>query len=455
MQFRSGAGSALLDVVLIACVAMAGNALVATTWWFQDDWHFLANALGIAPRDAGLARIVSYEVYWRAFIGLFGTSSVGWAVTRLAIHFANALLVRSLVTKLTGRPATGLLVGLLFAASPSAFECLYWASGVVDLLGVLFALVAALLWWRRERRIGPEVIAAAIIAILCKETALAVIALMAAYVARSGRATRRDVVALCAILAATAVALSALQRDMAGSGDYELAFASIPRNLAVYGYWLIVPGPLMKSVAIHSSAAIVVGSAFWALWATVGVLLHRRGNPWPLSAGGVALLVLLPALLVGDHAVPRYVYAAAPAFLLAVVSSCGALSEATVPTRIAAAMIAAVFAWTTTAYHVDARSPSGKPMHRYVAKREIASMALRTINRQMPPGARNLALIVTPRAIKDEVSLLQDAIADDLAVRVIFGNDFEIHWVSNVEDADPNAVVFLVEGMVLRAMDGR
>lgn len=454
IPFRSATRSALLDFVLIAFVAVAGHALVATTWWFQDDWHFLANALGIAPRGAGLARIVSYEVYWRIFVRMFGTSSIGWAATRLAMHLANALLVRALVTKVTGRPATGFLVGLLFAASPAAFECLYWASGAVDLLGVLFALLAFLLWWRRERRIGLEVVVAVVVAILCKETVLAVIALMVAFVARSRNATSRDVVALSIILAATAVALGALQQDMAESGDYALVISTIPRNLAIYGYWLIVPGPLMKSVAIHSASAVVVGSVFWVAWATIGFLLRLRGNPWPLAAGGVALLVLFPALLVGDHAVPRYVYAAVPAFMLAVVSSCCALPAVSVPTKVAMAMIAAVFAWTTTAYDVDARSPGGRPLHRYVAKREIASMALRTINRGMPPGTQKIALVVAARANKDEVSLLQDAIADDLAVRVVFGADLEVRWIARAEDSAPGEAVFLVEGMALRAIGG-
>lgn len=445
--------TSLLDGILYAAVVTAGFFLVATTWWFQDDWHFLANAMGIAPRGAGLARFVSYEAYWRLFMPVFGVSSIGWAASRLVIHLVNALLVRAITARVTGQPASGFAVGLLFAASPLAFECLYWASGVVDLLGTMFALLAVLLWLRGGRRIGMAVVVAAIVAAFSKETAVAVVVLLAVHAADRRQASTRELVLVIVTIAAAAAALVSLQADMGRSGDYALSLAAVPRNLAIYGYWLVAPPSLLKSVAIHSSWSVVIGAAVWIAWGAVGLVLHRRGRGLPAAVGLMAVMVLLPAMLVGDHAVPRYVYAAVPAFLIAVVSAVGGVERIGAPQRIAAAFLAAVFAWTATAYHVDSRWPDGRPLHRYVVKREISAMAMRVIGRRPPGAVGGVALVVSPRANREEVALLQDAIGGELGIRVLFGPDTQVRWLSTPEDAGLTASVFLVEGMTMRPLD--
>lgn len=444
----------ILDGAMYAVVVFAGYFLVATSWWFQDDWHFLANALDIAPRDSGLARFVSYELYWRLFIDLFGVSSVGWAATRLLIHLGNALLVRAIAGRVTNQPAAGFAAGLLFAVSPLAFECLYWASGVVDLIGTLTAFLAFQLWLRGDRRIGPAVAIATIVAVFSKETGLAVVALLALHAASGRRASPRELAFVIVLVAAAVAALAALHADMERSGDYALTIAKIPRNLAVYGYWLISPPSLMKSVAIHSPLTIAVGACVWIVWAVAGMVAHRRGNHVPAQAEIFALLVLAPAMLVGDHAVPRYVYAACPAFLVAVVSVIGGIRGLSIPRRASVAFLAAVFAWTATAYQVDARWPSGRPHHRYVAKREISTMAMRAIAQQGPRDSASVALVVSARANRDEVALLQDAIGNDLGVRVLFGAGIDVRWIAQPEDADPGAVIMLVEGMTMRPFGG-
>lgn len=451
-RVSSGARAVLADAVLYGIVVCAGFGLVTTTWWFQDDWHFLANALGIAPRGTGLARFVSYELYWRALIGPLGTGAIGWAVTRLLIHWANALLVRAIAARLTGREASGFLAGLLFAASPLAFECLYWASGAVDLLGLFFVLLAVQLWLRSDRRITVPVILAAVAGVFSKESALAFLALLVYRAARDRRMPPRELAGVVAVLAAAAVAVTGLQRHMAAAGDYDLSWASVPRNLAIYGYWLVAPPPLMKSVALHSATSVGIGLGVWAAWIAAGAVLARRGNALPAQAGLAAFAVLVPSLLVGDHAVPRYVYAASPAFVVALVACCGGFGLATPGRKILAALLAAMVAWTTAAYQVDARWPNGRPLHRYVAKREIAVNAVRTL-RQAPGGtARRIAFVVPARADRGEVSLLRDAIADDLAVRVMFGAGSRAVWVDRPEDAPPGAEMYAVEGFALRAL---
>ncbi len=444
--------TAIVDAALYTVVVLAGYFLVATTWWFQDDWHFLANAMGIAARDAGLARFVSYEVYWRLFIGLFGASSVGWAATRLVIHFLSALLVRSIAGRLTGQPATGFAVGLLFAASPLAFECLYWASGVVDLLGVLFALLAFALWQRGGWQIGPAVALATVIGVFSKETALALVVLLGVHAAHGRRASTRELMYVVVVLVAAVVAVTALQSDMARSGDYGLAARLAPRNLALYGYWLIAPPSMLKSVAIHSPTTMVIGALVWFAWAAAGAIQHRHGNRLPAQAGCVALLILLPALLIGDHAVPRYVYAATPAFWVAIAAAVGGLNRINLPQKAVAALMAVVFAWSATAYQIDARLPSGRPLHRYVAKREISAMAMRVVGQQRAQCVGGVALVISPRSDRGEVALLQDAIGDDLGIRVLFGRDIEVHWSTEAGNARPGAAAFRVDGLIIRPL---
>ena len=75
----------------IVLVGVLGYIAVVKTWFFHDDWVFLADAAGIAERDQSFVRIVSYDWYWRIFYPVFGLHQWGWALTRLVMHAVSSL----------------------------------------------------------------------------------------------------------------------------------------------------------------------------------------------------------------------------------------------------------------------------------------------------------------------------------------------------------------------------
>lgn len=56
--------------VLLA--AVVSYVTVTRTFWFHDDWYFLAHAAHLADLTKGGSRWVSYEGYWKLFFPVFG-----------------------------------------------------------------------------------------------------------------------------------------------------------------------------------------------------------------------------------------------------------------------------------------------------------------------------------------------------------------------------------------------
>lgn len=116
---------------------------------------------------------------------LFGLWEPGWHLMNLAVHTGATLAVYYLLRRLCGHWTTAALAAFLFGVHPVHVESVAWISGIPDPLAALF-YVPALLWYVRYREGGGrKFLASSLLAyglsVLCKETALALPLVLAAW----------------------------------------------------------------------------------------------------------------------------------------------------------------------------------------------------------------------------------------------------------------------------------
>jgi hypothetical protein len=435
-----------LPVILVAVV---GHLPVLHSWWLHDDWIFLADAAGVVDRGGGLVRPVAYLAYWRLLYPLFGLVPWPWAVTRLALHAGSALLVGRLAERAGLDRRGGTAAALLFAASPIAFESLVWGTGAVELLGGLLVLAALERWLAPAPRARTAALALAAAAVLTKEAGLLLAPVFAWDLARRRQLASPAGAGVAALAVLSMAAVVMVFRDLGAAPDYGVNPGEAPRNLLVFGSWLLTPGPLLQPGTLHTVTGLVTGASAWALWA-VAVRLVRPGRRRAAAAAlALGLLGLVPVLVTGDHAVPRYLYFsyAGVCVTAALLVWPGRGPDNRTLALLTVLMLAAAVGGTR--YQLDARHPSGRPLHRLVFKEEMSRVACRTIlEAGVGPGDRVVFLAdpATPKADRD---LLRDVLGDDRAVRLLTGKETAAAWRDRLEPADRGSHVFLVRGLML------
>lgn len=438
----SGTRRALEYVLPVVAVAILAHLAVLRTWWFHDDWVFLADAAGIADRGGSLVRVVSYHWYWHLLYPLFGLATVPWAVTRLLMHAASSLLTARLAGH-AGLDRHGqILAGLLFAASPAAFESLYWGTGAVELLGVLFSLAAVERWLAGAPRARWMALVLAALALGCKESGLLLPVVFAVDLLRR-RTGRRALMAGVAVLAALGVAAVVLMLgDFATTSDYAVDPAGIPRNFLVYGSWLATPAVLLRDATLFAPAGLLTGAVFWAAWGWYARREAVAGRPALLVCLVLAVAALVPATVLGDHAVPRYGYGPFAALAVGLVL---VLYREGGPSRRTLVLLVPMFwlvAWSGVDYHRNARYPSGRAFHRLVFKERVSQYLCRQyIQAELVDGDR--VVIVQDTSTNDEmIQVLREGGADDLALRFIVGPAASLEWVRELGPEHAGAYVF-------------
>ncbi|MCK9995471.1 MAG: hypothetical protein KAH56_04220, partial [Candidatus Krumholzibacteria bacterium] len=314
--------------------AVIGRMPALGAWWNLDDWGQLGRAAGMANlvRDSGIpARLLSQHIWWDLTWPLFGLNSDAHALARLALHGLSAVLV----TRIGARAGLGalprLLAGLLFAASPLAFTPLYWASGIQELLGAFFALLAVERWLAagtdesHSRRALLVACLAAILSMLSKESGLGLPLLFLVMMwLRIGVRLEDKAFAwamvmfmLGAAVAEGVLVMNHFAADLTGT----YATGGIDRiiiNTCAYGWWLLSPGPVLASQLYWTR--LLPGGALFVAWLIWGVIQWRHGRKLVLLTLVAALLSLGPVLVLKDRSVPYLAYLAEAAGSLALVS---------------------------------------------------------------------------------------------------------------------------------------
>ena len=290
---RRLAEGALARPMLTAALAAAGASAntLPNQPVLDDGWAVVANPLvrafdvaGIFREQAGfaagetligpyrpVATLTNALSYW-----LHGSAPGGYHVVNVSLHVAVTILVlvlarRVLAALVPGRASTGALgAALLFALHPVHVEAVAPLVARADLLAAAGGIGALLLalgrgerWWRL-----PAAVALLALAILSKETAVAVPGLYA-------------LVALAVPAAAGLPARPGLSRPEGRRALAALAGVTVALGLALVPYLLLRPG-----------AAVAPGVASWffgrprtvvALTMTRALAEYLRLLVWPLD----------------------------------------------------------------------------------------------------------------------------------------------------------------------------
>jgi hypothetical protein len=429
-------------------VTVIGYYRVVSSWWFHDDWVFLANAAGVAARDSSLVRFVVYDIYWPLMYAMWGLNPTPYGISRLVVHVLCAVLVIRLARSLGLGRASQALSGAVFVSSPVAFESLFWGTGITEQFGTLFGLaaIAALLGSGRLRFVLSFLLV--VLSLFSKESGYFLPFLWGIISLRQGMSRGRVLAASGLLATALVVAVLLIRSDLAASGDYPLSLASIPRNLMVYGFWLVSPPQFMRGLELGSSAIALMGASLWALWALIAIREHKRGNSIVFVLLVFCILPALPATLLGDHAVPRYLYSSVPALALSVgLIGSKFMDKASILHVVPLVLLLAFYSQTATAYRLDARWPSGVPIHRLVAKEALSRRVFEILESAGPSQLQKVVFLDPLPQSNIPADLLMAAVGSDLGVKLVLGRGYTAEFRTSVAPSDRGATIIKVESL--------
>lgn len=295
--------------------------------------------------------VFSVDQYYRPLFSLlftinyalFGTRAWGWHLVNLLIHAVVAWLVFISVKELTDRKWLALITASLFAAHPAHAESVAWISGITDPMMTVFILASFYFYIRyhRERR-GRflwMMLAAYFLALLCKETAIALPLIVGAcelfYFSeatplkhRIYRATTLSSLFLLPTLADILMRYGALGRLVGGARTIPLlvGLATIP--IATVKYLVLMLVPVGYSYQHQTNFVLSIRSAQFlgpiVILATAAACIRLSKSRLLGMAGLWFLAPLAPALYAIRSFEPenvvqeRYLYVPSIGFCLAI-----------------------------------------------------------------------------------------------------------------------------------------
>ncbi len=282
--------------------------------WLWDDFDFVGRAQVFRPvfllpdPRAVYYRPISRELFFAAIWGLGRASPMVAHAASAALFAASIWLLFTIATRLAG-PRVGAYTGIAFASLGAAPLLVGWASGVQDLMAVVFGLLALLLAID-GRALGSVCAVGA--AMLSKETALAMAPVAAAVPWIIGRRPARPLMhllpsmVLVAAWATVHPALGVLGRhESALQNSQYVGFAPPGRaTFAVSTLLSLVnlppPGVTTSALADRPMAGVMAAAVSLGLLWVVG-RQRAQSNAVRVSARGITflggLLALLPFLL--------------------------------------------------------------------------------------------------------------------------------------------------------------
>jgi hypothetical protein len=247
---------------------------------------------------SGTWRPLLTYVYW------LDAGAPSWLSHALNLSL-HALLVwlswRWLCCRLPRGPAT--IAASLFACHAAHVATAGWVAGRADLLMTLF-VVAALLAW--EARRGVPCVLAAAAAVLCKETGVVVLPMLALLAVAGGELPRNYLRRLlgvaCAVIPLFVLSASIASKGVEGVGQLDPSYwpsAFQPTALLLLPAFAVeLVAPLFRPIGIGHGWRDLVGCLLAVPVLTVFVVVGRsspRRNTWLLGLG-LAALALIPVL---------------------------------------------------------------------------------------------------------------------------------------------------------------
>lgn len=266
----------------LACLALAALTLCTfgNTLWNQfvsfDDWFLVEEnerIRSLSPRSIG-AMLVSKDPSSHAWLPLrelsyavdyavWGLDPVGYHLTNVLLHAANAALCYGVLIGLLRRPGLALLGAAAFAVHPVQVESVAWVSGRRDVLYAFFYLLAFLAFLAHERRAGKS---------RWGLYALSVACLAASLLSKASAMTLPAALVLAVLTAAD-------------GGDERFLWGRLAATLP---HWVLAIGLTTVHMLVAHEAGIVKGQAFDASLANVPLIFAKY---WQLLFFPVHLVV--------------------------------------------------------------------------------------------------------------------------------------------------------------------
>ncbi len=347
--------------------AVLGHMPAFGAWWNLDDWGLLGRAAGLLESQSSFpARFFSQNLYWDLTWPLFGTHADPHTWLRLVLHGLCAVLVTRIAARAGLRSLPRLVAGLLVAATPLVFTPLYWAAGVQELLGAVFALAAVERFLAGERRDLVLAFLWAVLSMLSKEAGLGLPILFVIMLFVGVGPQLKDRLfawGLCFLLFLVAVLEGTLvfQHFATGPGDpYALGgLAIVANNLGTMGWWMLSPGPLLADTLLWPQAA--GGAMLFVLWAVWGISKFQQGRMLPLLTLVAGLGSILPSMPLQHQLHPYLGYLGICAGAVALSSLIPARWKASPLLVVGLAVLAAAWGYFSMETRLNQRDESGLP----------------------------------------------------------------------------------------------
>lgn len=450
-----------LAVAGLVIAAVLSHLPVFSAWWCLDDWGQLSHAAGMLQQDGGFpARWISQHLWWSLTWPLFKLNASALTMIRLLIHGCATLLVYRIALAARLNRVQAFVGTWLFAITPIAFIPLFWASGIQELLGAIFALLALDRWLSTSRR---DILLAGVFAVLSvfsKESGFglplffAVLNLSNGPPAPSCRRWRWIVIAV--VLGFVVIEGGLVMSHFAtGEGDaYALGRGlTIVTNLGKFGGWLVSFKPVFSG-SITWPFLVLGWSLFavWGLWA--GLALRRHHS---MAAAGLlwTILALGPALLLVKQAHPYLAYLAAPGLYLTLGRALPA--KLNPPRWSGPLLLLAGIGWGLwgTNFRIENTHVSGLPADPVVRASRLSRSTARTLIEAKKAGITTAGLFIyqppiTESAVQEADRLGPDHVLPsprysawegDRGPRLLLGGDVPFGWRSNLLEVAPTAKI--------------
>jgi hypothetical protein len=143
--------AAYYGIPMLFCLAL--HQLALKTWFFQDDFAWLALRLDISspsellqalfsPKAQGTIRTLSERLYFLLFSSLFDLNVVPFKVWTILTQLANIALLIQIARRLTGSAAAGFVAAILWTANAGLALALGWSSAYNEIAFAFVILLA-------------------------------------------------------------------------------------------------------------------------------------------------------------------------------------------------------------------------------------------------------------------------------------------------------------------------
>src|SRR5581483_2519320 len=297
--------------------------ILANPW--LDSWRsvprFFTESFAAFTGNTGSA-------FWRPLFllwlllnrSLFGLAPWGWHLAAIVLHCTAAVLAYFLARRLLKDGFLAAVAALLFALWPSTVETAAWVSGATDSLLAVLLLAALLAFLRAQQRRSRTWLVFSLglysLALLSKETAVVLPALIAAYAwlcdpQAEGNGCRGRLRRLAAVLAPflvlTAIYFGLRARVFAGASQAPLLTGwremvmTWPAAICFYLRLLVFPYPVsphynLKVIGEFKPAPVLLPALALIVLAIVLCLVWRRNSHQSRRAVATSLVWILAPL---------------------------------------------------------------------------------------------------------------------------------------------------------------